>query len=152
MNDQVQYCTFRLGGAEYALEVSDVQEVLRDGEWSVVPLAPASVLGLMNLRGQIVTVVDLATHLGLGPQARIRRMPLPAVNIVLSAARPPLSFAVDDVGDVVTLAANSLLAPPANLDQHARAFVRGVHLADQHLITVLETSALLEGFLDEGST
>jgi purine-binding chemotaxis protein CheW len=146
MTDPTSYCTFRLGEAEFALDAADVQEVLRDCDWSPVPLAASSVLGLMNLRGQIVTVVDLAKHLGLAPGASPAGARVPRVNIVLSGARPPLSFAVDEVGDVVALPASSLQSPPANLDERSRKRVRAVHLDGGRLISVLETCAVLEGF------
>jgi len=148
MDDPSRYCTFRLGEAVYALDVQGIQEVLRGCEWSAVPLAPPSVLGLMNLRGQIVTVVDLAVQLGLGARERSALAGAPSVQIVLSCARPPVCLAVDEVGDVVELSAASLLAPPATLDERARARVRGLHWSDRGLITLLETSALLEDFLE----
>ncbi|MEO6708287.1 MAG: chemotaxis protein CheW, partial [Planctomycetota bacterium] len=90
MNSSTQYCSFRLGADEYALDVADVQEVLRGLECSPVPLAPASVIGLMNLRGQIVTVVDLAKLLGLGLEPAISLPAAHDIHIVLSGPRPPL--------------------------------------------------------------
>ncbi|HTF88608.1 MAG TPA: chemotaxis protein CheW [Planctomycetota bacterium] len=147
MSASAQYCSFRLGAAEYALDVADVQEVLRGLEWSPVPLAPASVIGLMNLRGQIVTVVDLAKLLGLEIEPGA---PIPAprdIHIVLSGPRPPLSFAVDEIGEVLAIETTSLLAPPSTLSPAVRACVRGLHLADQRLITILETRVLLEALM-----
>jgi len=73
----------------------------------------------------------------------------PGVSLVLAGPRPPLCFAVDEVGDVLSIATATLLAPPATLDPKTRACVRGVHLSHQRLITVLETSVLLEGLLQE---
>ncbi|HUR28811.1 MAG TPA: chemotaxis protein CheW [Planctomycetota bacterium] len=148
MENETRYCTFHLGEAEYALDVADIGEVLRDVERCAVPLAPASVLGLTNLRGQIVTLLDLATRLGHAG-AEARAVCVPPVSIVLTCARPPLGLCVDAIGDVVTLSAASLLPPPATLDERTRALVRGVHLSGERLITVLETKALLAGFLED---
>lgn len=145
---EARYCTFQLGDAEYALDVAEIGEVLREVEWCAVPLAPVGVLGLMNLRGRIVTMIDLATRLGLAG-AGTRAAHAPPVRIVLAPDVAPLCLCVDAVGDVVTLSAASLFPPPATLDERLRGSVRGVHASEARLITVLETRALLTGLIEE---
>jgi purine-binding chemotaxis protein CheW len=151
MSDARRYCTFSLGAAEYALDVSAIQEVLRDCAHTPVPLAPPGVLGLLNLRGQLVTLIELASRLDAGPAAGAERKPACAAQLVLSGPRPPLSLAVDDVGEVIELCAEDLQAAPATLGEGARRQVRGVHWSGGRLITVLETGALLESLLAEES-
>lgn len=139
MSEQARYCTFRLGESRFALSVADIQEVLRGCIWTRVPRAPAAVLGLMNLRGQIVTVIDLAQLLQL-----VERGATPGkFLLVLTAGRSSLAFAVDEVSDVVELDESQLQPPPATLDPTARAGVRGVLLCDDGLLSVLECAALL---------
>ena len=74
-----QYCTFRLDGHLFGVPVETVQEVLRHQSMTVVPLAPAEVSGLLNLRGQIVVTVDLRVRLGL----QRRSAEAPSVNVVV---------------------------------------------------------------------
>jgi purine-binding chemotaxis protein CheW len=145
---EARYCTFQLGEIEYALDVADVAEVLGGVERCAVPLAPPGVLGLTNLRGRIVTLLDPATLLRIeGADARAAGA-LP-VSIVLSMEGAQLGLSVDAIGDVVSLPAGSLLPPPATLEPHVCACVRGVSFFEERLITVLETRALLAGFLEE---
>ena len=94
-SEQGRYCTFRLGDLLIGIDVRRVQEVLRHDHMTPVPLAPPEVRGLINLRGQIVTSVDLRQQLGLATDRDL------AASVVIRAGDEIFSLLVEEVGDVV---------------------------------------------------
>ena len=105
-----QYCTFVLDGHLFGVPVSSVQEVLRAQALTSVPLAPLEVAGLLNLRGQIVTSLELRARLGLRP----RPADAPSVNVVVKTADGnAVSLVVDEIGDVIEPPREAFEAPPA---------------------------------------
>src|SRR5438445_13850572 len=103
MADRLQLCTFYLDGLRFGVDVQKVQEVVPYQEMTRVPLAPPTVRGLLNLRGQIVTGIDLRRRLEL-PERGAGALPL---NVVLRGEDSPVSFLVDDVGEVIEVDAGS---------------------------------------------
>lgn len=131
----LQYSTFVLGGHLFGIEVTQVQEVLRYQRMTPVPLAPPDIAGLINLRGQIVTALDLRSRLGL-PLRPDDRLPM---NVVVRTGEGSLSLLVDEIGDVIEVAEDTFEAPPATLTGRARQLVRGAYKLDDRLLLVLET-------------
>jgi purine-binding chemotaxis protein CheW len=129
-----QLCTFRVADLFFGVEVLKVQEVIREQVMTRVPLAHASVTGLINLRGQIVTAVDLRTRLGLPPRAADQA----AMNVIVRATDGVVSLLVDDIGDVIEADEATFEAVPASVRGAARAMVTGVHKLDGTLLLVLE--------------
>ena len=97
MADERQYCTFYLDGHYFGVDVLKVQEVIRYQEMTRVPLAPPVVRGLINLRGQIVTAIDLRRRLDL-PDRPADQLP---VNVVVQTDDGAVSLLVDEIGDVL---------------------------------------------------
>src|SRR5262249_35802277 len=97
--DTAQFCTLYLENACYGIEVTRVQEIIRYQHLTRVPLAPGVVAGLMNLRGQIVTAIDLRRRLSL-PAREGARLP---TNVVVQGESGVVSLLVDEVGDVLTV-------------------------------------------------
>jgi len=104
-----QWLTFRLGGGEYALAVADVREVLSMVALAQVPEAPPWLVGMLNLRGWVVPVLDLRLRLGLPA----RPIGLDTPVIVAQCVNRPVGLIVDEVTEVLTLAADALSAPDA---------------------------------------
>src|SRR3954469_18205027 len=98
-----QYCTFFLDGLYFGIEVLKMQEIIRYQEMTRVPLAPPVVRGLINLRGQIVTAIDMRRRLDL-PALPDGRLPM---NVVIRTDDGPVSLLVDEIGDVLEVDANS---------------------------------------------
>jgi purine-binding chemotaxis protein CheW len=98
-----RYCTFWVDGLFFGVEVCDVQEVLRYHDMTPVPRAPESVFGLINLRGQIVTALDLRHRLGLSERP-VGQLPM---NVVVRSRDEVVSLLVDDIGDVIDTAGNA---------------------------------------------
>lgn len=129
-----QYCTFYLDKLLFGIELRGVQEVLRFVEMTPVPLASAVVSGLINLRGQIVTAIDLRRRLQLGPRPS-EMMP---GNVVVRSEDGAVSLLVDEIGDVVEVEEETFEPPPETLQGSVRAVIAGVHKLDNRLMHVLE--------------
>ena len=131
-----QYCTFLLDGHLFGVDVASVQEVLKGQDVTPVPLAPAEVDGLINLRGQIVTTLDLRARLGLPP----RPQGSPSVSVVVRAADGgPVSLVVDRIGDVLHVDSGALEAPPDTVPAEIRELVSGICKLDSRLMLLLDT-------------
>ena len=133
------WCTFRLEGGLYGIDVHRVQEVLGACELSPLPLAPRGVRGLVNLRGQIVTAIDPRPLLGL-PGKTPERAP----HLVLTHASAPVSLMVDAVCDVERPGDDALQPPPDTIDPQRRAQVRGAVPLPGRLLVVLDLDRMLE--------
>jgi purine-binding chemotaxis protein CheW len=129
-----QFCTFYLDGLFFGVEVEKVQEVIRHQTMTRVPLAPRLIGGLINLRGQIVTAIDLRLRVGLperGPEA------LP-MNVVVRSDDGAVSLLVDEIGDVVEVSDDSFESPPDTLQGQGRELVRGVYKLKDRLLHALQ--------------
>ncbi|HJX44923.1 MAG TPA: chemotaxis protein CheW [Geodermatophilus sp.] len=129
-----QLATFRLDGDLYGVEVEHVQEVLKSQGLTRVPLAPPAVAGLINLRGQVVTAIELRERLGRPP----RPAGHDAVVIVVRLHGEAVSLLVDSIADVVDVDAADFEAPPDTLDGQARELIRGAYKLDGTLLLALD--------------
>ena len=131
-----QFCTFYLDKLLFGVELKTVQEVIRSLEVTQVPLAPQVVSGLINLRGQIVTAVDLRRRLEMEP----RPAGVPAMNVVVRSEDGAVSLLVDEIGDVVEVDDSTFERPPETLRGAVRLIVTGVHKLNNRLMLVLDTA------------
>ncbi|UOY00630.1 chemotaxis protein CheW [Blastococcus sp. PRF04-17] len=129
-----QLATFRLDGDLYGIEVEHVQEVLRSQQLTRVPLAPSAVAGLINLRGQVVTAIELRERLG----RPARPEGTDAVVIVVRLDGEAVSLLVDSIADVVDVDASDFEAPPDTLEGQARDLIRGAYKLDGQLLLALD--------------
>lgn len=130
-----QICTFYLDGQIFGIEVQSVQEVIKYQSMTKVPLSDDSVCGLINLRGQIVTAIDLRTRLGLPERSPDQ---LPMNIIVRGPSGCATSFLVDRIGDVKMINSQRMERPPGTLTGIAGALVRGAYKTDAELILILD--------------
>lgn len=130
-----QYCTFWADGLYFGVPVSSVQEVLRFQPMSAAPRAPKSVFGLINLRGQIVTAVDLRHRLGLADRP-VDQSPM---NVVVRTRGEVVSLLVDDIGDVIDTDGAALEAVPPTLPTSVREVVIGVVPLQATILLVLDS-------------
>ena len=129
-----QLATFDLDGLHFGVDVLRVQEIIRHKPMTPVPLAPSAVEGLINLRGQIVTALDLRRQLGFAPCGS-DHVP---VNVVVRAGDEVLSLVVDDIGDVVDVEDARFEAPAETLSGPLAALVTGLYKMDGRLLLVLD--------------
>ena len=134
MEDARQYCTFYVAGHYFGVDVLRVQEVIRYQEMTRVPLAPPVVRGLINLRGQIVTAIDLRRRLELHDRPEDQ---LP-VNVVVHTDDGAISLLVDEIGDVLEVLEKAFERPPETLQGPARELIRGAYKLEDRLLLILE--------------
>lgn len=134
-----EYVTFRLANQWLGIPVMAVQEVLTAQRIARVPMAPAAIAGFLNLRGQIVTALDLRTTL----QLERRDDQAEVVNVVIRHEGELFAFMVDDVGDVVSVSNQSVEATPVTLDARWRAACVGIVRRERDLLLVMSVNAVL---------
>jgi purine-binding chemotaxis protein CheW len=135
MTTERQFCTFFLDKLFFGVEVEKVQEVIRYQEMTRVPLSPPVVAGLINLRGQIVTAINLRQQLGLSAGASECR----PMNVVIRREDGPVSLLVDEIGDVVKVDDQLFEHVPDTVDKERREFIRGVYKLKDKLLLLLDS-------------
>jgi purine-binding chemotaxis protein CheW len=134
MSSERQLCTFFVGGLFLGVEVDKVQEVIRHQEMTRVPLAPIVIGGLINLRGQIVTAVDLRRRLNVSTNTDDLPM-----NVVIRTDDGVMSLLVDEIGDVVEVGEDDFELVPDTLTGVARELIRGVYKLKDRLLLLLDS-------------
>ena len=129
-----QFATFTLDGHLFGVEVETVQEVIRYQAATRVPLAPPAIGGLINLRGQVLTAIDLRRRLGL-PDRGDGALPM---NVVVRTEDGAVSLLVDQIGEVVETDAAHFEVPPDTVAPAARALIRGAYKLDDALLLSLD--------------
>jgi len=137
MAGRKQFSTFVVDRLLFGVEVEKVQEVIRYQKMTRVPLAPHVVRGLINLRGQIVTAIDLRRRLDLHERAS-GDLPM---NVVIRQDDGAVSLLVDEIGDVLEVEEERFEASPETLDRRGRRLIRGVYKLPGSLMHVLDTDA-----------
>ena len=140
MAGEQQLCTFYADGLYFGIDVREVQEVLQYQDMVRVPLASSVVRGLINLRGQIVTAIDLRRRLDL-PE---RDADVDPMNVVVRSDDGAVSLLVDEIGDVVEVDERSFERPPENLRGRARDLIEGVYKLDGELLLVLDAQRAID--------
>ncbi|MBC7819318.1 MAG: purine-binding chemotaxis protein CheW [Planctomycetaceae bacterium] len=135
----VQFCTFTLDGLWFGVAVDRVQEIVRHLRLTRIPLAPPVIRGLMNLRGQIVTAVDLRRRLDF-PDRKSGDLPM---NVVIRTEDGLVSLLVDQIGDVVVVETETRDDPPPTLKGAARELIRGAYQLPNRLLLDLDLDRAL---------
>ncbi len=130
-----KYCSFKVGELLFGIDVQDVQEVLRYQEITRVPLAPPVVRGLINLRGQIVTAVDMRRQLNMED----RPAGVMPMNVIVRTREDPISLLVDEIGDVIEVDPEGFEDIPPTVSGVVRELMSGVHKLSDSLLLVLKT-------------
>ncbi len=133
-------CVLHLGCSTLGIEVHRVQEVLRSQMMARTPLAGHPVLGLINLRGQIVTAIDLRMRLGMEPS----REATPSMMVVLDTHEDFVSLLVDAVGDVINIDSERCQPPPETLPSLQRAMLCGSYSLEDRLLLMLNVDRIVD--------
>ena len=132
-----QFCSFYVDDTLLGIEVLRVQEVLRYQDLTEIPLAPPEIKGLINLRGQIITAINLRSRMHLPPAENDKT----SMNVVTRIENEIVSFMVDSVGDVLEVDDEYLEPVPNNVEAATRELVSGVYkLEDRRLLMVLDVA------------
>ena len=149
-----QYATFRLGDRLFGMDLMMIREINRILDITPVPHAKPFIRGLINLRGQIVTILDLGVRLGLARQELAEtshnlilktNAELAAVRAQSSTATDLVGFLVDAIGDVVEADAGTVEPPSANVSESEGGFLSGVIRTDAGLLVLLDIHEVLHG-------
>lgn len=135
-----QFATFVLDGHLFGVEVETVQEVIRYQEMTRIPLAAGAVGGLINLRGQVITALDLRRRLGL-PDRPEGQLPM---NVVVRTEEGAVSLLVDQIGEVIETDAAHFESPPDTVTAQAKDLIRGAYKLDGTLLLALDVPRAVE--------
>ncbi|MFC6439389.1 chemotaxis protein CheW [Bowmanella sp. JS7-9] len=139
-NDQVlQWVTYRLGEETYGINVMQVQEVLRHTEIAPVPGAPDYVLGIINLRGNVVTVIDTRSRFGLPPAEVTDNSRI----VIIESEQQVVGILVDSVAEVVYLRSSEIDSAPNVGTEESAKFIQGVSNRDGELLILVDLNKLL---------
>lgn len=133
-----EYLTFRVAGQSFAIPATSVQDILRLPTLTSVPLARPEIVGLLNLRGHIVTAVSLNVCLGGEHDAGAR-----AMAVVINHDGEPACLIVEEVGDVVALTAADMEPNPASMGAKWSSLSRGIFKISDALLVVLDVENVL---------
>jgi purine-binding chemotaxis protein CheW len=145
MSDRLQYCTFYLDLTYFGIALQDVREIIRAQTTTRIPLAPSDICGLINLRGQIVTVINLQRRLDENKAIALSALDDERVsyNVVVRTKDEIASLLVDDVGDVLEFSKDSFEAPPATLKGRMREFLQGAYQLPDGFLLILDIEKVL---------
>jgi len=135
-----QLSTFVVADLFFGVDVLRVQEVLRLQQMTRVPQAPDVIEGLINLRGQIVTAIDMRRRLRLPPRSGGET----PMNLVVRTEDGVVSLLVDEIGDVLDVDSSAYELPPENLNPTAHDLIRGVYKLNDRLLLVLDTDRTVD--------
>jgi len=138
-DEMLQWVTFKLEQETYGVNVMQVQEVLRYSDIAPVPGAPSYVLGIINLRGNVVTVIDTRSRFGLMPADVTDNTRV----VIIESDKQVIGILVDSVAEVVYMKASEIeMAPNVGTDESAK-FIKGVCNRDEELLILVDLDKLL---------
>lgn len=136
----VEMATFYVGEALCGMDILNIQEINKLMEMTTVPQAPDYVMGILNLRGQIVTIIDLGKKLDLGET----KMSDTSRNIIVNAKDEYVGLLVNRISDVVEAEWDKVEPPPANIGGIQGAYFKGIFKTKDRLIGILNVEKVLE--------
>src|SRR4051812_9356118 len=140
MGHDIDYVTATIGGQLFGLPIARVQDVFMPARLARVPLAPPEIAGLLNLRGRIVTTIDMRRRLGL-PQPP---GDCSCLAIGIECKGESYGLLIDEIGEVLKLSASSREDKPINLDAGLARVSAGVHRLEDKLLVVLDVDRVLD--------
>jgi purine-binding chemotaxis protein CheW len=138
--DVTEYVTVTVGGQLFGLPINRVQDVFMLDRLTRVPLAPREIAGVLNLRGRIVTAIDMRCRLGLPPLENRKA----TMAVGTEVRGESFGLVIDQVGEVMKLTNASLEPNPVNLDPRWTRISAGVHRLESQLIVILDVDRVLE--------
>ena len=134
------YVSIFIAGQMFGIPVLQVQDVLGPQRITRIPLAPPEVAGSLNLRGRIVTAIDVRTRLKLPKNTESKE----SMSVVVDQGGEQYSLLVDNVGEVLSLTSETFERNPATLDSAWRDVSNGIHRLDGNLLIILDVARLLD--------
>jgi purine-binding chemotaxis protein CheW len=141
MSDTTQVVSFKLGSEEYGVDIAQVQEINRMVTVTHVPRAPVFMEGVINLRGQLIPIIDLRTRFGM-PRAEHTKS---TRIVVTEVGAKRVGMVVDSVSEVLRLPADAVEPAPDMVAGVETEYIRGVGKVDDRLIILLDLSRVVSG-------
>ena len=138
---ELQFATFYVGDILLGVDIRQVQEINRQLSVTDVPHSSKYVRGVINLRGDVATVIDLRNILGL-PSAEVTRQ---SRNLIVHSQGESIGFLVDRISDILTLSSDEISQPPTNIEGVDGSLFKGVFKLEKELLIILEVDAVLAG-------
>ncbi len=135
-----EFVTVMIAGQLFGLPISRVQDVFMLKDMTEVPLAIPEIAGVLNLRGRIITAIDMRERLGLPP----RDDEEPAMAVGIEMDRESFGLVIDRIGDVLHLPINDFDANPVNLDPRWKSVAQSIFMLDDQLLVLLDVDRVLE--------
>lgn len=140
----LQYLTFSLGDETFAMDIRSVREIIQYGAITVVPLMPAFVRGVINLRGTVLPVIDLQARFGRVPACIGKKTCVVVFDTVHEGEKVELGLMVDAVSEVVDIAASNIEPPPQFGTSIRREFIKGIGKVGGAFIVIVEPDRALD--------
>jgi purine-binding chemotaxis protein CheW len=140
LETMTEYVTATVGGQLFGLPIARVQDVFVLDRLTRVPLAPPEIAGVLNLRGRIVTAIDLRRRLGLAPLAEPRKR----MAIGIECKGESFGLLIDAIGEVMNLPSSGREDNPVNLEARLARVSAGVHRLEDRLMVVLDVDRVLD--------
>lgn len=150
--DANQYLTFQLAGEEYAVAILRVKEIITHGPLTTVPQAPAAVRGMINLRGSVVAVIDLAVQFGLPASPLTNRTCIVILEVHFDGASTIIGILADAVNEVVEIFPEDILPVPAFGTTTRMDFLRGMGKAAAKFVLILAIEKVLTAVGSNGAS
>jgi purine-binding chemotaxis protein CheW len=141
--DTLQYLTFSLGDEVFAMDIRSVREIIQHGSMTIVPLMPAFVRGIINLRGAVVPVIDLQSRFGRAKAQIGKKTCVIIFDMSADGDKVELGLLVDAVSEVIEIAPAQIEPPPQFGTTIAREFIRGLGKVGKEFIVILEPERAL---------
>ncbi len=135
-----EFVTFTIAGQLFGIPVLQIQDVLSSYQITPIPLAPPEITGSLNLRGRVVTAIDVRLRLGLSARPKDAE----SMSIVAENEGELYSLMVDSVGEVLALSQSAYERNLPTLDAKFRTFSEGIYRLDKQLLVVLDVKRLLD--------
>jgi len=139
ITNHTQFATFYVGELLLGVSIDQVREINRHLEVTAVPHAPEHVRGVINLRGDVVTLIDLATILGV-QAAEINQH---SRNVIIHWEDQLVGLKVDRIADILSIPQKEIVSPPANVGAASGRFFQGVYSTDREIVVILDVEEML---------
>ncbi len=140
MDNKIEIATFYVGEALCGIDILNIQEINKQTEVTVVPQSPEYVKGVLNLRGRIVSVIDLGEKIGLSPISMSKENR----NVIVDSADEHIGLLVEKISDVMTAETSKIEVPPANIGGIQGKYFSGVFKTDTSLVGILDIETALQ--------
>lgn len=137
--EEKEFVTMKVGGQLFGIPVMLVRDVLRGQKVARIPLAPVEVAGSLNLRGRIVTAIEMRRRLGMSMEDK----PVKSMSVVVEHKGELFSLIVDSVGEVLGMPVNLMEKNPANLELRWKEISSGIFRLKEQLLIVIDVESLL---------